>query len=134
MCAKRLFPRYGADAFNALPDVNSYDPQSQAAATVKLGTQIVEASTKRAARVLSSSGGDAALSAVGGVLSGGFIFEWADEWWKADGRWEEQDTGGIAPGGGPFPDLTFNEEYWGLVDIDRNTRAAYTAYTDLPAP
>ena len=88
---------YGADTFNALPRVNGYDPESQGHATTELGGQIVAASTVG-----------------GGDLSGGFIFEWADEWWKASGKWEVHDAGGIAPGGGPFPDLTFNEfeEYW----------------------
>lgn len=104
---KPLFlAEYGADAWNSTTD--AYDPDSQAHATSVLTNLLVENSA-----VYSD-----------GVVSGGTIFEWADEWWKA-GQPATQETGGVAPGGGPYPDSTFNEEWWGVVDIDRNPRPAY---------
>ena len=70
---------------------------------------------------------------VGGVCLGGIIFEFADEWWKA-GNPSQQDAGGLAPGGGPHPDGVFNEEYWGLVTVNRTKRAAFHAYKNLTLP
>ncbi|MBL8950217.1 MAG: hypothetical protein JNK82_05535 [Myxococcaceae bacterium] len=103
-----MLGEYGADAWNAL--VPGEDQAAQAAATFALTREIHR-----------SWSGD------GGVAIGGALFEWCDEWWKdSGGRTDVHDVGGIAPGGGPHPDLTFNEEWWGLVDIDRNPRAALT--------
>ncbi|RYZ49164.1 MAG: hypothetical protein EOP07_24795, partial [Proteobacteria bacterium] len=100
---------YGADAFNAL--TNREDTNSQGIAT--------EALTKEIMANLSATSSDKAAL-------GGTIFEWNDEWWKDQkGTQATHDNGGIAPGGGPYPDGTFNEEWWGVVDIDRNPRPAY---------
>jgi hypothetical protein len=108
---------YGADAYNA--NSAQYDPMSQAEAVSALTLE------------LATNG-----SAFGaGPCAGGTLFEWADEWWKdASGSPDAQEVGGIAPGGGPYPDSTFNEEWWGVVDIDRNPRPAYDALRDVFAP
>jgi hypothetical protein len=106
---------YGADAYNANED--RYDPESQAEAVEALTQEIAD-------------NGFAFVE--GGVASGGSIFEFADEWWKdSGGSPDAHDVGGIAPGGGPYPDQTFNEEWWGLVDVDRVPRPAYEALRDV---
>jgi hypothetical protein len=104
---------YGADAFNA--NTNRVDLNSQGYATRVL-TQIILDNSNR--------------TNPSKVCIGGTIFEWADEWWKAGNIWQ-QDTGGTAPGGGPYPDFVFNEEFWGIVDIYRNPRPAYYELRNL---
>jgi len=107
---------YGADAWDARSERENL--QAQAEATRDLTEEIVEHS-----------------SVTGGVCAGGFVFEFADEWWKdSDGSASVHDTGGSAPGGGPYPDMTFNEEWWGLVDIDRNERPALEALRLVGVP
>jgi hypothetical protein len=111
---------YGADAYDAIDA--EYDPESQAMAVGALTAEIAAAA---------SSYSDE------GVSIGGTLFEWSDEWWKDQGGApDEHDVGGIAPGGGPYPDQTFNEEWWGIVDVERATRPAYArlgeAFANLP--
>jgi len=59
------------------------------------------------------------------ICSGVTLFEFCDEWWKADNP-SNHDIGGIAPFSSGVPyDQTANEEYWGIVDIDRNKTLAF---------
>jgi len=110
---------YCADAIDNRNNAGLYAPYDQEFAVVKLTKQII-------AEYVSQDRGQ---------VLGGAIFEFSDEWWKdGSGLPTSHDIGGIAPGGGPYPDLEFNEEWWGIVDIDRNPRPAYhaikTLYTD----
>lgn len=111
------FGEYGADAWDTIK--NQTDFETQAECAKQLTTEIVEHS-----------------SVTGGNCAGGFIFEFADEWWKAKkGDMWSHDAGGICPGGGPPPDKCFNEEWWGLVDVDRKERRpAFKAFADTPVP
>mmetsp|Transcript_2490 Transcript_2490/g.6325 ORF Transcript_2490/g.6325 Transcript_2490/m.6325 type:complete len:341 (-) Transcript_2490:167-1189(-) len=115
--APMFLGEYGADAYNSR--TSNIDEPDQAKATTILTNQIVEASSVHP----------------GGVCIGGIIFEFADEYWKdGAGNPNQHDVGGVSPGGGPFPDLTFNEEWWGLVDIDRNKRPALEALRLVGVP
>ncbi len=59
------------------------------------------------------------------VCSGVTIFAFVDELWKA-GNNEKLDSGGWAPNSSGVPyDGAANEEYWGIVDIERNKKMAY---------
>lgn len=109
-----FFAEYGADAFDARRGSPNLDAQAEATRT--LTEEWMAQSSARWDH---------------GVALGGTVFELADEWWKSEGDPGVQDDGGAAPGGGPHPDGTFNEEWWGLVDMDRKPRPAYDALRDL---
>ena len=69
------------------------------------------------------------------VCSGITLFSFVDEWWKA-GNNEVHDIGGWAPNSTGVPyDGSPNEEYWGIVDIDRNKKETFdivkTKYNEL---
>ncbi|MGL1903382.1 MAG: hypothetical protein OCC49_14680 [Fibrobacterales bacterium] len=103
---------YGADSYNH--NINAEDYDSQAYAVKKLVLEIRDN--------LAATGKGTATTI------GGTVFEWNDEWWKAEGTsWDTQDVKGIAPGGGPYPDATFDEEYWGIMTIDRSKKSVYDA-------
>ena len=59
------------------------------------------------------------------ICSGVALFAFVDEWWKA-GSNNTLDPGGWAPRSGGVPyDGAPNEEYWGIVDIERKKKMAY---------
>ncbi len=60
------------------------------------------------------------------INSGLTLFQFTDGLWKA-GNPDTQDPGGWAPNSSGVPyDGTPNEEYWGIVDIDRNKKEAFS--------
>jgi hypothetical protein len=111
------FGEFGADAWNE--DTHSYDDKDQAFALDKLLTEIEAHIPSRW------------FSRRESILLGGCLFEWCDEWWKSPGEpLDQHSTKGIynpffKPVRGPYPDHCFNEEWFGIVDIERHPRPAY---------
>jgi hypothetical protein len=70
----------------------------------------------------------------GKVCLGGSVFEWNDEWWKAQAAWGgevgRQDNLGFYLSWNPMghPDTVANEEWFGQVSIDRNPRLSYAYF------
>ena len=64
------------------------------------------------------------------MVSGLFVFSFTDGLWKA-GNPDKQDVGGLAPKsiGVPY-DGAPNEEFWGIVDINRNKKETYNIIKD----
>lgn len=52
------------------------------------------------------------------VCAGGMVFSFKDEWWKAEGSLNTQDSGGIPAAG--MPDRLLNEEWWGIFKAEDN--------------
>jgi Interleukin-like EMT inducer/Glycosyl hydrolases family 2, TIM barrel domain/Viral BACON domain len=60
------------------------------------------------------------------VALGGFVFEFNDEWWKVPTPFGMQTSDGCGPPNcANHPDNFANEEYFGIVTIDRQPRALY---------
>jgi Glycosyl hydrolases family 2, TIM barrel domain len=109
-----FFSEYGADAFDNL--AGRPDPEAQARA---LRQQTLEIRNQLSAR-------SPAFPCLGGTP-----FEWNDEWWKR-GNPNAQDLGGFA-NPGVAADRFANEEWWGIVDIDRKPRPAFEVLKELYA-
>lgn len=59
------------------------------------------------------------------ICSGVTLFSFTDGWWKA-GNNKSQDIGGWAPNSTGVPyDGTPNEEYWGIVNLDRTKKKVF---------
>ena len=59
------------------------------------------------------------------LINGVALFSFTEGWWKA-GNPDQQDQGGWAPFSTGVPyDGAPNEEYWGIVDIDRKKKKAF---------
>lgn len=59
------------------------------------------------------------------ICAGVALFEFADEWWKA-GDNKSHDAGGWAPNSSGVPyDGAANEEYWGVLSIERTRKMSY---------
>jgi len=115
-----LVGEYGADAWNAklAPPGEDQDSQAQATTTLTQQIQMSSSATHPSRPVL-----------------GGCIFELADEWGKTSGAGTSpstHDVGGLA-NSGVYPDGITNEEWWGLVTVDRKPRKAYDALGALYA-
>jgi hypothetical protein len=65
------------------------------------------------------------------VALGGTVFEWNDEWWKT-GAPTTQETCGYVNFN--HPDAFANEEYFGIVTINRQPRQIYTSLQSAFAP
>jgi endo-1,4-beta-mannosidase len=101
------FSELGADSYMTIENEGyalGYNETAQADATKTILDQVLTPNTK---------------------ATGAIVFSFTDGWWKA-GSPETQDVGGWTPGSSGVPyDATANEEYWGIVTLDREQKEAY---------
>ncbi len=108
--SKPLFwSEYGNDAYN--DNTSSVDELNQA---ITLKQQWKEITNNMVS-----------VDPANNVCTGGCIFEFSDEWWK-HGNPSSHEAGGFT-GKLDVPDGVMDEEWWGLVDINRNRRLAFYA-------
>ena len=109
------FGEYGADAFDTRIGAENETYQADIVGTL---TSEIHAHSVR----------------VGGVCTGGMVFEFSDEWWKfSGGSWGGHDTQSSWENGA-YADAGMQEEWWGLVRMDRTPRDALTRYGTLQPP
>ena len=117
-CARPMvITEFGVDAWDSVMGIESELLQANC-----LESLLVEAAD------------ELAVQTPGGVSSGQVIFEWLDEWWKAEcdpgTAWSTHDTCNSFTNPA-YPDPGMNEEWWGIVSQDsadpdaRGLRAAY---------
>lgn len=96
--------------------------------------QAEQASTLRALSMEIVENSVFATDASHGVASGGFVFEWNDEWWKA-GRPSLHDTSRAKAWLHPaYSDPWMHEEWFGVVDIHRKPKLAHAALRSVDNP
>lgn len=111
-----LLSEFGTDAFwstSWLPVIGYEDQTSQASYLGSLWLDIAD----------NLSDGSAS-----GVCVGGTVFEWNDEWWKTStGSPASHDPDGYPTTWNPkaHPDGFANEEWFGIVSVDRELRQGY---------
>ncbi len=106
---------FGAVAYNE--NTKQEDPEAQDNANLLLFNEILDNVSAKNAQ---------------NILVGGSIFEFCDEWWKGG----NPDPSNHRPGGltvdhGPFPSNCFDDEYFGLVEIDRTPRPTFFSLKKL---
>ena len=110
------FGEYGCDAYNGLS--NQEDEQTQSSIIQSLTQEIYDESSL----------------VNDGVCSGAMLFQFNDEWWKYEGGsyWVHNTESTWT--NWAYPDPYMHEEWWGLVDVYRNPRLAYTTYSNMSIP
>lgn len=83
-------------------------------------------------QLMASEVAAAATSGANAFILGGIYFEFSDEWWKyAGGSADIHDTASSWTAGGGYADLQMHEEWFGLVDVDRNKKQAFEAFARI---